>query len=167
LLRRRRGGSWCYGALGEHWALLIPHCAKLALDGDPNATFVTATPNETFCSEPDDSAAFQEYACYDIGTETPWCYGRLGDWWSLVVADCQLERGTSLAPEPSLHECGLGGDVADGWDEFTCFDSGGGEAVCYARRGPYWAGMFGVVHTCSLEAAGAPEVSAQPYGCGN
>jgi hypothetical protein len=122
--------------------------------------------NTTACASEDSSTPWDETWCDDQQ-----CYGRLGDWLTVLRAPCETPEGTLSTGTPSSQFCAGAVEAPAGWHDVHCL------AVIAPVTAPYCYGFIGLYFpaaglypTCHIETemAGDPastEVTADETVC--
>jgi hypothetical protein len=152
------GGALCYGTNGDYSAFVVPDCAISGLTGE----VVSPEPALHQCGMgPDALAGWDELTCLSRGAGVT-CYGRRGDWWSAIVADCgDLIRGPMISIQSAgSRQCGQETDNG-GFEETVCTEPDVNFIECNGRIGQYWI-EGGVIPNCEVDALIAERGEANP-----
>jgi len=135
-------GRTCFGRMGNLWATLAAMCAFTSEAKDPMDL------NQELCHAEDDAAEWDETWCGE-----DYCYGRLGDWATVLEVECNLYPypHTDLDGTPSELYCDLT-ETPAGWQDVHCLVSDGQieDTYCFGARGVYYA-KWGLVPACWIE----------------
>jgi len=136
--------SICYGRIGNLWANVWHVCTK---DGEAKNP-MTRTQME--CGGVDDPTGWDETWC----DADAYCYGRLGDWGTDLLAACEdaMGEGGPTGQTPTEARCDAAAEAPIGWDDVECYDQGITPPVsfCFGFRGIYFP-FWGLSPTCEME----------------
>jgi hypothetical protein len=165
--------TWCVAKRGRYAIPVYRECETYDdLYGPETSSDVALT----LCgSGPDSQTGWDEVMCY-LGSPAGACYGRRGEWWTAITADCGDLFTASLVPLERFGggRCGPDADAA-GFDEIACgvdlyldptlaSDPNSGAVYCYGRVGQYWITDPLI---CAIEQLfeGLEEVDLSSVGC--
>lgn len=116
--------------------------------------------NATACASQDSSSPWEETWCDDLD-----CYGRLGDWLTVLRAPCETPEATLSSGTPSSSFCTGVVEAPVGWHDVHCLAviAPVTEPYCYGFIGLYFPDS-GLYPTCYIEAemAGDPDLTEVP-----
>jgi len=134
----------CYAKLGNLWSVVAPVCG---VEGNPHYPM---TRNQTSCGGVDDGAGWDETWCDDLQ-----CYGRLGDWLTVVGAPCDLPSQAPSDQTPTEALCGAAAEAPTVWQDVACYEASSATfLICYGFLGIYYP-TWGLIPSCQLEANAA------------
>jgi len=143
---------FCYGRIGNLWANVWHVCTK---DGDAKNP-MTRTQME--CGGADDPTGWDETWC----NADAYCYGRLGDWGTDLVAACEtpMGEGEPTGQTPAEARCDAVVEAPAGWENVDCYDQGITPPVslCYGFRGIYYP-FWGLYPACDIDDTEDPDLT--------